>query len=78
MVRKKLKRVRVPGESQCMLQKRLRNCQKNSNSRTSANVHISIMGTFSIIIIIIIIIFIEGAQLAKAVFSGLSCINLTN
>ena len=76
MVRKKLKRVRVPGESQCMLQKRLRNCQKNSNSRTSANVHISIMGTFSIIIIIII--FIEGAQLAKAVFSGLSCINLTN
>ena len=74
MVRKKLKRVRVPGESQCMLQKRLRNCQKNSNSRTSTNVHISIMGTFSIIIII----FIEGAQLAKAVFSGLSCINLTN
>ena len=50
--------------------KRLRNYQKNSNSRTSTNFHLSTMATFLIIIIIIIIIIIEGAQLAKAVFSG--------
>ena len=55
--------------------------RKYSNSRTSTNFHLSTMGTFLIIIIIIIIIiilviiiiiiiFIEGAQLAEAVFSG--------
>ena len=36
----------------------------------SVNLMMYELGTFIIIIIIIIIIFIEGAQLAKAVFSG--------